>query len=289
MTGPERGFLLLTGHLGVPGRKPLTTAQLRKLAQRMQQAENRPENRELTAGDLTAVGCAEEEAAHIVRLLSEEDLLDRYLAGAEKQDCVPLTWATPGYPQALRARLGEDSPGALWCKGDTSLLDRPMLSLVGSRDLYSENRKFAAAVGAMAARLGYVLVSGNARGADTEAQESCLACGGSVISVVADALCKAPLRRNVLYVAEEGYDMPFTATRALSRNRVIHGLPKMTLVAQCSLERGGTWKGTVQNLRKYWSPVCCFDDGSAASRALEKRGAVLIGMDQLSPQYLIGL
>lgn len=289
MTGPERGFLLLTSHLGVPGRRSLTTAQLRKLAQKIQGAETCPEDRELTARDLTAIGCTEEEAARIVQLLSEEALLDRYLAMGEKQDCVPLTWATPGYPQILHSRLGEGSPGALWCKGDISLLDRPMLALVGSRGLYSDNRAFAAAVGALAAELGYVLVSGNARGADTEAQESCLRHGGCVVSVVADALCKAPVRRNVLYVAEDGYDLPFTAARALSRNRVIHALPKMTFVAQCSLERGGTWKGTVQNLRGNWSTVCCFDDGSAASRALEKRGAVLIRTDQLKPQYLIAL
>lgn len=289
MTGPERGFLLLTSHLGAPGRKPLTTAQLRKLAQRVQTAEKRPEDRELTARDLIAVGCGEEEASQIAQLLSEEAMLDRYLEDGKKRDCVPLTWATPGYPQILRSRLGEDSPGALWCKGDVSLLEKPMLSLVGSRDLYSDNRAFAAAVGKLAAELGYVLVSGNARGADAEAQESCLWHGGSVVSVVADALCKAPLRRNVLYVAEDGYDLPFTATRALSRNRVIHALPKMTFVAQCSLERGGTWKGTVQNLRGNWSTVCCFDDGSAAARALEKRGAVLIRKDQLQPKYLIPL
>lgn len=289
MTGPERGFLLLTSQLGSPGRKPLTTAQLRKLSQKVQQAGPCPEDRDLTVQDLTAIGCSQEEAVRIQQLLSEETLLDRYLDLGKKRDCIPLTWATPGYPHILRKRLGEDSPGALWCKGNTSLLEKPMISLVGSRDLYSANRAFAAAVGELAAKLGYVLVSGNARGADREAQESCLAHGGSVISVVADALCKAPLRRNVLYVAEGGYDLTFTATRALSRNRVIHGLPKMTFVAQCSLERGGTWKGTTQNLRNYWSTVCCFDDGSAASRALEKRGAVLIRTEQLSPRYLIGL
>lgn len=243
-------------------------------------------DRELTARDLMSIGCPEEEAARIVQLLAEEALLDRYLAEGEKINCLPLTWTTPGYPQVLRDKLGEDSPGVLWCKGDTSLLEKPMLSLVGSRDLYSDNREFAAAVGALAARLGYALVSGNARGADTEAQESCLRHGGSVISVVADELCKAPLRRNVAYVAEEGYDLPFTATRALSRNRVIHALPRMTFVAQCALERGGTWKGTTQNLRNYWSTVCCFDDSSAASRALESRGAVLIRLDQLRPELL---
>ena len=267
----------------------MTTARLRNLGQRVRQEGRSPEDRELTARDLVTLGYDEEEAARIVNLLSEESLLDRYLAQGETMDCRAVTWITPGYPRVLKDRLGLDSPGVLWYKGDASLLEKPMIALVGSRELYSDNREFAAAVGALAARLGYVLVSGNARGADTQAQESCLQHGGCVISVVADALCKMPARRNVLYVAEDGYDLPFTATRALSRNRVIHALPKMTFVAQCSLERGGTWKGTTQNLRNYWSTVCCFDDGSAAARALESRGAVLIRLDQLTPENLIAL
>lgn len=286
MTGPERGFLLLTGYLGVPGRKPLTIAQLRKLAQSVQQVQPNKEDRELTAEDLMDLGCKENAAFHIEELLSQEKQLDDYLAAAKKCSCAAVTRVTPGYPRILMDRLGQESPGVLWCKGDVSLLEKPAICLVGSRELYSANREFAAAVGAMAARAGCVLVSGNARGADTEAQESCLSHGGCVISVVADALCKSPLRRNVLYISEEGFDLPFTAARALSRNRVIHALANMAFVAQCSLERGGTWKGTVQNLRNHWSPVCCFDDGSAASRALEGRGAVLIHLDQLRPELL---
>lgn len=252
----------------------------------VQQAPGFCEDRELTDRDLIDIGCSEEEAARIAQLLSEEELLDRYLSQGEKMDCTALPRVAPGYPQVLQDRLGLDSPGVLWCKGDMSLLEKPMISLVGSRELYSDNRRFAGAVGELAARLGCALVSGNARGADSEAQESCLSHGGCVISVVADELCKAPVRKNVLYVAEDGYDLHFSAIRALSRNRVIHALPRMTFVAQCSLERGGTWKGTTQNLRNYWSAVCCFNDGSAASRALEKRGAVLIELDQLKPDLL---
>ena len=36
MTGAERGFLLLTSHLGTPLRRPLTVAQFRVLTERMQ-------------------------------------------------------------------------------------------------------------------------------------------------------------------------------------------------------------------------------------------------------------
>ena len=128
-------------------------------------------------------------------------------------------------------------------------------------------------------------MSGNARGADRTAQESCLASGGKVISVVADELWKQPLRENVLYLSEDDFEAAFSAQRALSRNRVIHALGLKTFVAQASLHTGGTWDGTVKNLRNGWSPVYGFDDGSAAMTELSQMGLQLIGVEELESFY----
>ena len=281
MTGPERGFLLLTSLLGDPQRKPLTVAQLRILATRAGMMDAPTAERDLSAADLIGLGYGEEMANHILQLLSEEELLHRYLRQAAKQNCVPLTRLTEGYPAVVRQRLGLDSPGSLWCKGDPQLLNTPKIALVGSRVLKLANRRFAREVGRQAALQGYTLVSGNAVGADMEAQEACLEAGGNVISVVACDLCEHKEREHVLYLAEDGFDRPFSAQSALSRNRVIHSLGEKTFVAQVSLEKGGTWDGTVRNLRFGWSPVFCFRDDSEASRRLADQGAVLVGMEAL--------
>ena len=282
MTGPERGFLLLSSHLGNPERKPLTTAQLRTLADRMRCGPRLPEERELRASDLTVLGYRSDMARRILSLLNEEDLLDHYLTRGLRQGCVPVTRVSSGYPGMLRQRLGLDSPGCLWVKGDVSILDTPAVALVGSRDLHEENRKFAEAVGYEAAVQGLTLVSGNARGADKTAQESCLKAGGRVISIVADSLAGHRERHNVLYVSEDDFEADFSAQRALSRNRCIHALGRMVFVAQSSLQQGGTWDGTVKNLRFGWSEVACFRDGSEASIQLEQMGAYLVGLGDLS-------
>lgn len=282
MNARERGFLLLSSTLGNPERKPLTTAQLRTLSLRMAAMEKPMEDRELRASDLVTLGYGPEMAQRILELLDDAQLLNRYLTRAKQCDCVPVTRVSPGYPVQLRQRLGVDSPGVLWAKGDVSILQKPMIALVGSRDIYAPNAEFAEHIGREAARQGYVLVSGNARGADRIAQSACLAAGGQVISVVADELEKQKERKNVLYLSEEGFDCPFSSTRALSRNRVIHALPEKTFVAQCGLEVGGTWSGTVRNLKAHWSPVFCFRDGSEASLQLEQTGAVLVGLQDLS-------
>ena len=281
MTGPEQGFLLLTSNLGDPDRKPLSVAQFRELAKQVQAAEREISSRELTCQDLTALGYGADMAQRIYALLSGANQLREYLRKAEACECYPITRLNPAYPLAVRRRMGLDSPGVLWAKGDITLLGQPAVAVIGSRDLREENRKFAEEAGRAIAEQGYVLVSGNARGADRTAQSACLEAGGRVISVVADSLRKQPLTRRVLYLSLDGFDAPFSTQRALRRNHVIHGLSRVTLVAQCTLEKGGTWQGSARNLQLGWTPVCCFDDGSDAVEALYRRGARCINLADL--------
>ena len=282
MTGREEGFLLLTSQLGNPDRKVLTPAQLRVLGQRSRDLDLRDPDRELTEGDLLQLGYGAEMARRIVALLSERELLEYYCLQGAKADCQPLIRGTARYPGMIRKRLGPESPGCLWAKGDLSLLTLPAVTLVGSRNLQPENLDFAREVGRQAARQGYVLVSGNARGADQSAQDACLEAGGKVISVVADVLKSHRKRENMLMLSEDGYDRAFTAQRAISRNRCVHSLGAMTFVAQSGYQTGGTWDGTVKNLRFRWNPVYCFRDGSPAATLLAQMGAELIGPDALT-------
>ena len=282
MTGREQGFLLLTSQLGIPGRKVLTTAQLRTLGNRVRAADWQELDRDLTADDLIALGYGREMARQILVLLEDGQLLEYYCQQGKKRDCYPLSRVSDAYPQRLYKALGMESPGCLWYKGDPSILQMPAISLVGSRDLSPENRAFAQEIGRQAALQGYALVSGNARGADREAQNACLRSGGKVISVVADSLAAQSLQENVLYVSEEDFDAEFSAARALSRNRCIHSLGEMTFVAQCGYQTGGTWDGTVKNLRFGYSPVFCYADDSPAQHLLADMGAEPIRMEQLT-------
>lgn len=281
MTGAEKGFLLLGSYLGNPERHPLTTAQLRILADRARLMVHAEPERDMRKEDLTRIGYSGEFAQRILALLSEEELLEHYLWKGKKAGCLPVTRVSEGYPEVLKRRLGTESPACLWAKGDASILNMPKIALVGSREIRQENKAFAWEVGVQAAKQGYALVSGNARGADKIAQTAALRYGGKVISVVADSLAEKQPVENVLYLSEEDYDAQFSAQRALSRNRVIHALGNVTFVAQCDLGTGGTWSGTEKNLKAGWSPVFCFDDGSAAAQALEQLGAERIAEDVL--------
>ena len=287
MNAWEAGFLLLTSQLGNPERNPLTVAQFRILTSRVRGSVKPECDRELLEEDLTALGYSREMAGRILGLLGDRQLLEYYLSKGKRCGCIPLTRAGDQYPLQVRKRLGDDSPGCLWAKGDASILQSPCVALVGSRELGEDNRRFAEQAGIQAAKQGFALVSGNARGADKTAQEACLQSGGRVICVVADSLEKHRQRDSVLYLSEDGFNNAFSSQRALSRNRIIHSLGEMTLVAQSSLYSGGTWGGTVRNLKAQWTNVFCYRDGSEAALELERMGAQLISIEQLSDLALL--
>ena len=281
MIASEIGFLLLGSQLGNPQRHPLTPAQWQTLANRVEGRPSAPE-RELERHDLTALGYGAREADHLLELLSEEALLEACLRRGLDVDCYPLTPASPLYPRILRQKLGWKAPACLWAKGNPVLLELPKVALVGSRALAPENAYFARIIGREAAKQGYVLVSGNAHGADQLAQRAALEAGGPVISVVADALMDHTPGERELFLSENCFDLPFSPIRALSRNPIIHILGEKTFVAQVTPQQGGTWDGTAKNLRQLWSPVFCFRDGSEGSMLLAQLGAQLIGVEQLA-------
>ena len=273
MTPRERGLLLLTQQLGDPDRNPLTPSQYSQLASQVRAAPRRDPDQELAISDLTSMGFDFLTGEHILHLLSQEAQLERYLSRGAAEGCYPIPRSSPLYPRELLENLGEESPPCLWAKGDLSLLSGTMIGLVGSRDILPQNYRFAQEVGRQTALAGLTLISGNARGADLAAQTSCLANGGRVVSVLADSLREKPAVPNLLYLSEDGYDLPFSSQRALQRNRLIHILPRCVYVAQVRPYRSGTWSGTVKNLTNGWSGVMCLDDGSEGARALIAMGA----------------
>lgn len=281
LTAGERGFLLLGSHLGDPERKCLSAVQFRELARRVQAAAFPIAQRQLEAADLIHLGYSRAMSSQILALLEQETLLDAYLRKARRLGIGVLTRLSPDYPDVLRARLGPDAPVCLWYQGELSCLSAPCISLVGNRTLRPDNEAFARQAGFQAARQGFVLVSGNARGADRTGQYACVRNGGQIIRVLADQLTGHSPRGGLL-LSEDAFDAPFSPVRALSRNRVIHCLSPAVLVAQCDEPRGGTWDGTWHNLRHGWSQVCCFREDTAGVQALSQMGARLISAEALN-------
>ncbi len=276
MTAAERCMLLLCSTLGDESARPLSVARFRDLG-RMARAfgsGGADPLRELGEQDLVRLGCRGEEASRVLALLSRERQLDAFLLRAERAGVHPLTRLDPAYPVRLRGVLGEACPPILFWKGNPALLQQTCISVVGSRELRPDNRTFAETAGRLIAESGFCLCSGGAKGADRTAADACLRAGGRTLIFPAVSLLTLDPGENTLYLCEDDYDAQFSAQRALSRNRLIHAMGEKTLVAQTSFEIGGTWQGTEENLRRGYSPVFIYDDGTPGTAALCERGAV---------------
>lgn len=280
MTAAEWGILLLCCDWGGTGPRPLTEPQFRDLAIRVRRAGpgGADPNGELEAGNLARLDYCNDEIDRILALLSRSEPLERYLETGRRDGIFPLTCRSEHYPVQLARKQGGGVPPVFFCAGDLSLLRGPFVGLAGSRRLDASGAVFAARAGELAAAEGFVLVTGGANGADRTAMRACLRAGGRVVVFVPDQL-----RRRVweagpdcLLLSAAGFQLPFSAERALTRNVWVHKMGESTLIAQTGYGRGGTWRGGVDNLRRGWSELYVNDDGSPGARALSDMGATLL-------------
>jgi DNA processing protein len=97
------------------------------------------------------------------------------LEAAARIGATPVFTIEPGYPPHL-AQV-EAPPPMLYVKGDVSLLQRPAISIVGSRAASAAGHKLAGLFARDLGRAGLVIASGLARGIDAAAHEAALATG----------------------------------------------------------------------------------------------------------------
>ncbi len=150
-----------------------------------------------------------------------------------------------GFPARL-ARY-PDSPRWLFTRGTVDL-GHPTIAIVGSRASTTYGLELAFAYGVAAARQGWVVVSGLARGIDGAAHRGALHGDGGAIGVLGCGIDVAYPREHALLiddVADRGLLLseypPGTrpdAWRFPTRNRIIAGLADVVLVVEAS-ERGG--------------------------------------------------
>lgn len=196
------------------------------------------------------------------------------------------------WPRGLE-RMGANMPLFLFAWGNEALLEPMRIAVAGSRNILAQTREAAERTGRATAKAGYVLVSGGARGVDTEAQRAAWQAAGGVILVPAvpaarlleDAQTRAAMAEGrVLILCDTPPDEPFSAAKALERNHIIYALGEASLVVASRCERGGSWRGAVDCLKGRFSPVYVWEGKNAdteGNRALEKLGAGTYALDAL--------
>jgi len=141
-----------------------------------------------------------------------------------------------------------DPPPVLFALGDHSLLSRPAIAIVGSRDHSSYGGEVCRALSRLVAERGIVVVSGMARGLDAVAHQAALDSGGTTIGVLGNGhgvVYPAANRRLYQQVSQRGLLLsefpPGERPHAGSfprRNRLISGLARLTVIVEAAAGSG---------------------------------------------------
>ena len=150
----------------------------------------------------------------------------------------------PGYPALLAE--AEGAPPVLSVAGDIGLLTRPTVAMVGARNASAAAVRFARQLAVELGELGFVVVSGLARGIDTAAHRGALDKG--TIGVIASGLdivyppeneaLQREMQTRGLVVSEQPPGTEPHARHFPARNRIIAALSLGTLVVEAAPKSG---------------------------------------------------
>jgi predicted Rossmann fold nucleotide-binding protein DprA/Smf involved in DNA uptake len=282
-----QAILLLCGRFGrqEDANTPLTLSEYNQLAQWLHERAMRP-------ADLLDEGW-QGKAENSGFPLSIERMAALLRRGAAMAFAVE-SWTSKGlwvlsrsddsYPHLLKSRLGRQAPPILYGAGDVALTSQGGLAIVGSRHTDDETLAFVRLVAQACASQGVQIVSGGARGVDSEAMTAALDAGGTAVGVLADSLAKHAVSRRYRQALLSGRlallsatdpAAGFSAGNAMGRNKYIYALATWSLVASASLGTGGTWAGAVEELKAGRTPVYVRmqDDAPPAHHKLVELGA----------------
>ncbi len=181
----------------------------------------------------------------------------------------------------------EVPPPILFMKGDFSLVSRPVISIVGSRNGSASGRQLTKMIASELGQLGYVIASGLARGIDTAAHEAALNTG--TIAVVAggiDIIYPPENEKLQKSISEQGIiiseNPPGFKPRGKDfprRNRIISGLANAVLVIEAALRSGSliTARYALEHNRELFAvPGHPLDPRAEGTNSLIKKGANML-------------
>ena len=163
------------------------------------------------------------------------------------------------YPKRLKKQLQNAAPPILYGVGNIDLLSKGGLAVLGSRDVDDEAIAYTEQVAQTSAEEGIQIVSGGARGVDRSAMLAAVQAGGTAVGILADSLTKASVYGKYRSGIRDGQltlvsaydpDAGFTVGNAMGRNKYVYALADYALVVSSSLEKGGTWAGATEALRR---------------------------------------
>ncbi|HNT36914.1 MAG TPA: DNA-processing protein DprA, partial [bacterium] len=244
--------------------------------------------------DLLDVVGVTPQLAQSIRLTSNrkhQELLDRELHEIEEKGVRLYFWGDPDYPQSL-AQIS-DPPCVLYVRGQILPRDEFSIAIVGSRRISNYGRTMSRTFASELARSGLTIISGFARGADSQAHWGALESGGRTIAVFGNGLNVCYPRENkelLERIVESGAlvsELPMNTGPLREnfplRNRLISALSLGTLVVEAPKKSGAliTARYVAEHGKHLFAlPGRVGESGSVGPHSLIREGAVLVQSPQ---------
>lgn len=181
-----------------------------------------------------------------------EDLLE------QGYQIIPIT--SQDYSPTLKKNLGKTyAPPVIYTKGNLKIMKEKSIAIVGSRIANDISLEFTDNIAKKASKDYKVVVSGFAKGVDKQALDSAIKYKGQSIIVLPQGITtfqsgfkkyyKQIIEGDVLVLSSFHPKAPWSVQLAMARNSIIYGLASEIYVAESS-DKGGTWSGVMDGLRK---------------------------------------
>jgi len=193
----------------------------------------------------------------------------------------------PDYPDSLAGIT--DPPPLLYFNGDSSLLARQQLAIVGSRNPTRNGYETAYDLSASAATLGFTITSGMASGIDAAAHHGALSVAGATLAVAGTGLdviypsknskLAEEIEAKGLLISEFALGTSPLGRNFPLRNRIISGLSRGVIVVEAALKSGSliTAKQALEQGRDVFAiPGSIHNPTSRGCHWLLRQGAKLV-------------
>ncbi len=176
----------------------------------------------------------------------------------EGYELIPIT--SPEYSRSLKENLKiAHAPALLYVKGNKQIMQKKSIAIVGSRNAMDKSLEFTDNIAKLASKEFKVVVSGFAKGVDKQALDSAINYKGQSIIVLPQGIMtfgsgfkkyyKQIVDGDVLVLSTFFPKATWQVELAMARNPIIYGLANEIYVAESS-DKGGTWSGVIDGLRK---------------------------------------
>lgn len=195
---------------------------------------------------LRAASCLTDKQAEMLLSSRDENQLNDWIIELEEKEIEFYSYWHPRYPKLLKNIA--DPPIGIYVRGELPDDNIDTVAVIGARKCSRYGASVAYDIAKDLGRTNVIVVSGMARGIDSEGHKGILDGGGRTIAVLGCGVdvCYPPenqelmnrIAENGCIISEFAPGMPAMPGNFPSRNRIIAGLSKMVVVVEAGKKSG---------------------------------------------------